>query len=73
MSERKPIVPMPQDLRWQMNHDLEQKELSTLDDNARFILRRMVTEAYGRGFDHGWSAGQNDADADRRINREGMS
>lgn len=67
------IVPIPQDLRWTINSSLQDKQLAALDDNARFIVRRMVTQAYGQGFGHGWAAGQNDAYTDRVIERDRAS
>lgn len=67
---REDIAPVPQDVRWQLNDDLRDKQLSALDDNARFIVRRMVTQAYARGFDNGWMAGQHDAATDRAIARD---
>lgn len=69
MSTSRPMIPLPQDQRWQLNHDLGTDDLAPLDENGRFIVRRMVAEAYGKGFEHGWLAGQNDADTERRIER----
>lgn len=63
----RPIQPLPQDVRWQVNAELQDSQMSMLDDNARFMVRRMVAEAYSKGFEHGWTAGQHDAAIDKSI------
>lgn len=70
MSAREPLPALPREIRDATNWKLRDVELSALDDNARFIVRRMVGDAYVRGFDAGWFAGQSDADTDRSIKRD---
>ncbi|HWU31037.1 MAG TPA: hypothetical protein VN041_18295 [Microbacterium sp.] len=70
MSDRRPLVPLPVDRRSNLNWDLRSSELSALDDNARFIIRRMVAESYQAGYEHGWGAGQDDAHTDKAIARD---
>ena len=60
----------PADIRQQINSDMRDKGLGMLDDNARFIVRRMVGRAYARGHDDGWTAGQDDARTDRAIEQK---
>lgn len=70
MSDRRPLVPLPFGTRQQINSDLRSDEFAALDDNARFVIRRMVGEAYQAGFDTGWLSGQSDAENDRAIRRD---
>lgn len=70
MSAQNPLPALPQERRWNLNTELRGDQLSMLDDNARFIVRRLVGDAYTAGFDAGWTAGQNDADTDRAIARD---
>lgn len=69
MSERQTLV-IPADMRSQINLDMRGDSLAMLDDNARFVVRRMVAAAYKRGFDDGWFAGQDDYRTDRDVRRE---
>lgn len=70
MAEREGIRPVPAQLRTDLNMELGDRQLSMLDDNARFIIRRLVSRAYGRGYDDGWSAGTSDARTDRQIEKD---
>ncbi|MDF2992478.1 MAG: hypothetical protein K0S37_2992 [Microbacterium sp.] len=70
MGDRELTPALPLDLRQQLNFDLRDPQLAALDDNARFIVRRLVGRAYQRGYDNGWTAGQNDADAELAIARD---
>jgi hypothetical protein len=66
--ELSPVIPMQ--IRAQINFDMRGDSLAMLDDNARFIIRRMVGRAYQQGFDDGWTAGQDDYRTDRDIRRD---
>lgn len=70
MPERQLIPALPVDMRQQLNIDLMEKSLAVLDDNGRFVVRRMVAQAHAKGFDSGYSAGQDDAHHDHRIERD---
>ena len=70
MSTREPTPTLPYAMRQQVNFDFQDRQLAMLDDNARFIVRRMIGRAYGQGFDDGWSAGKDDAQCDRAIERD---
>lgn len=64
------LPPLPQDMRWQLNMELGDKQLNGLDSNGRFIVRRMVAAAYAKGFSHGWLAGLHDSQTDEQIARD---
>lgn len=64
------IPPLPANVRQDVNLELQGKQLAMLDDNARFIVRRLVAHAYGHGYDDGVRAGTEDAHADERIRRD---
>lgn len=68
-SERETLI-IPTDMRSQVNFDMRGESLAMLDDNARFVIRRLVAKAYKRGFDDGWFAGQDDYRTDRDIKRD---
>jgi hypothetical protein len=70
MAERELIPALPATVRQQMNWDLRDKFLAALDDNARFIVRRMIAKAYATGYDDGMTAGSNDAHTDAAIERD---
>lgn len=67
---RELIPVLPAQLRSQMNFDMRGADLAGLDDNARYIVRRMVGRAYQQGFDDGWIAGQDDYRTDRDTRRD---
>jgi hypothetical protein len=60
-------TPLPAGIRQQLNTDLRDGALSALDENGRFVVRRMVAQVYGQGFDDGYIAGDDDARYDHRI------
>ena len=64
------IQAMPQELRVTVNMKLADRQLAKLDGNARLIVRMLVADAYSRGFQDGWIAGQYDARTDAEIERE---
>lgn len=66
--ELTPIIPAS--IRQQVNFDMRGQQLEALDDNARFIVRRMIGRAYQQGYDDGWLAGQDDYRTDRDIRRD---
>lgn len=70
MSNRELIPALPNSIRAQVNFDMRGDDLDALDDNARYVVRRMVGRAYTQGYDDGWIAGQDDYRTDRDVKRD---
>ncbi|WP_114589396.1 hypothetical protein [Microbacterium arborescens] len=62
--------PIPASIRQQLNTDLRDSALAALDDNGRYVVRRIVAQVYGEGFNDGYIAGGDDAHYDRRIEQD---
>jgi len=45
--------PMPVTMRDEVNIKLGDREMAMLDNNARFIVRALIAEAYAKGFADG--------------------
>lgn len=60
---------MPVSMRDEVNIKLGNRGMSALDNNARFIVRALVAEAYARGFQDGRWDQQRSADVDREVER----
>lgn len=60
--------PFPVSLRDDVNHQLVQAAI--VDENARFIVRRMIADAYAVGFADGHRMGQDDAWSDQRAKQD---
>lgn len=56
--------PFPVRLRDQVNMDMRSAGIT--DENARFVVRRMIADAYAEGFSDGRYMGSWDASSDRR-------
>jgi hypothetical protein len=70
MTDRTIPHPTPVALLHETNALLRSDEMgSRLDDNARFIVRRMVADAYALGFSDGRLDQQINADTDEYIRR----
>lgn len=53
MAQRPTPMPLPPHLRDDVALQLGDREMLMLDDNARFIVRQMVANAYAAGFADG--------------------
>jgi hypothetical protein len=61
--------PMPVVMRDGVNSDLASDALEPLDSNGRFVVRRMVADAYARGFADGRLDESQSAAVERMIER----
>jgi hypothetical protein len=68
MSVRQAPHPFPTRLSVQVNSDL--REAGITDSNARFIVRRLIADAYAEGFDDGQANASWDAVADRQAKED---
>jgi hypothetical protein len=68
VSARPTPHPFPMRLRDQVNIDLRSAGITSSD--ARYVVRRMVADAYAEGFDDGRTAGTWDAATDRQDQEE---
>lgn len=53
MTRRETPAPFPTQLRDDVEWQMRDKQMSMLDNNARFIVRRMISDAYALGFQDG--------------------
>lgn len=59
--------PMPVNMRTPVEMKLGDREMSALDDNARFIVRRLVSDAYAQGFQDGYWQHAAEHTTDRQV------
>jgi hypothetical protein len=58
--------PMPVSLRDTVEMKLGDRELTALDSNGRFIVRRLIADAYAEGARDGWFQHMREAQTDRQ-------
>lgn len=73
MSSQQPPYPMPQSMRDEVNMKLGDRQMAALDSNGRFIVRRMVAEAYARGFFDGGLDALRADQVDREVEQDKRS
>lgn len=73
MSDRETPHPMPLTMRDNVEMTLGDREMAMLDDNARFIVRRLVADSYAKGFFDGRMQQQRESMTDRVSRDTGAS
>ncbi|WP_349862646.1 hypothetical protein [Leifsonia sp. WHRI 6310E] len=63
---------MPPSIRDDVEMKLGDRELTVLDDSGRFVVRRLIADAYAKGFQDGYFQHLREADTDRQANRESV-